>query len=188
MKGSLRYVDGILNILIVLIVVVVIWTCARTFLGHETFIRIGDFQVYQVLSGSMEPVFDMEDFIVVKKVNKEEVSIGDVITFKTEDNNFVTHRIVNMKIDNGLITVVTKGDANSVQDESVILTEANLMGKLYMRIPLMGRISKFSKSIYGFVLMACLPIVIIMGAFIAAVFRRLDKWQPEACTAKESHE
>ncbi|MFZ5985754.1 MAG: signal peptidase I [Bacillota bacterium] len=187
MKRFLKYVDRALNVLILFAMVAVIWTSVKMFLGHETFIKIGNFQVYQVLSGSMVPVFDREDFIIIEKVEPEEITPGDIITYKTSEDSFVTHRVLTISHNReGSLTVVTKGDANSSKDEPIVLNKENLEGKLYMGVPFLGKVSKFTKSTYGFILMACLPISVVLITFIATIFRRSNNTR-STVRAEQSH-
>lgn len=95
------------------------------------------FRSYTVLSGSMEPEFYPGDMVVVTKPNPSKLQPNDIITFKM-DNEIVTHRIVE-KTQEGFIT---QGDNNSVQD-SEIITEENIIGKVIFDIPKAGYITQF---------------------------------------------
>ena len=77
-----------------------------------------------VLTGSMEPTYDVGSVIYYKKVPKEEIKQGDVITFTLKDNTFVTHR-VNKVEDNDMYE--TKGDANTFVTHRVNKVEDNDM-------------------------------------------------------------
>ena len=65
-----------------------------------------------VLSGSMEPSYKKGSILYYEEVTQNELKVGDVITYTTNDGSFVSHRI--MKIEDELYE--TKGDANSVSD------------------------------------------------------------------------
>lgn len=108
-----------------------------------------------VLTGSMEPSFQVGSIIYYKHVNQNELKEGDIITFKM-GNYVVSHRI--NKIENGLYE--TKGDANNTVDSKKI-TYNDIVGKdLNINIPYLGFYVKFFKDnmyllvIFAFILIS----------------------------------
>lgn len=57
-------------------------------------VRLIGFQVFTVLSGSMEPTYHVGSLIYVKDVDYTELEAGDVITFMLDEDTVATHRIV----------------------------------------------------------------------------------------------
>ena len=75
------------------------------------------FQVFSVLSGSMEPGIPTGSVVVVTRVAASDVKVGDVITFQPPGRtSFVTHRVLTLDASSGLPVVTTKGDANAAPD------------------------------------------------------------------------
>ena len=104
--------------------------------------------IYQVLSGSMVPVYPIGSVIYVKECSPQEVKIGDVITFLIEkdSDNVVTHRVVGIDMDQGKF--ITKGYANPGKDpEGVLFT--NVVGKTVFCIPIGGIIYEKFNTILG---------------------------------------
>ena len=97
---------------ILIIIYVVVWL--PNLFGYKPLV---------ILSGSMEPTYDVGTIIYTKKVDKEEIKKNDIITFISE-NKYVSHR-VNDITDNGY---VTKGDANNVDDILTVKYE-DIVGK-----------------------------------------------------------
>lgn len=92
-----------------------------------------------VLSGSMEPTYDVGSIIYYKHVDESKLKIDDVITFESFDGELVTHRIYSME-DNYYIT---KGDANEIPDPGRVSYE-NIKGKVHKKsIPYIGYYVKF---------------------------------------------
>ncbi|GAA3950887.1 signal peptidase I [Gordonia caeni] len=105
--------------------------------------RLTGSTAYTVLTGSMEPSYPPGTLIVVQPTPGDQLAAGDVITFQPESGNpaVVTHRIVSSFYDNqGQRRFVTKGDANTVKDETM-LVEAQIRGKLIYSVPHVGRIN-----------------------------------------------
>lgn len=125
------------------------------------------FSAYVIISASMEPTIKVQDAIVLKRVEGEEIKKGDIITFVSTDNRFsgvtVTHRVVGIvKGDNGKYMFRTKGDNNNVED-STLVGEDYVTGKVILKIPKVGYIQYFLSQSYGWivaVVIPCLGIVI----------------------------
>ena len=79
--------------------------------------------ILKVSSNSMSPVFNKDDIVIVTK--QESYEVGDIITYYSDDNCLITHRIVE-KYENGFIT---KGDGNNIKDEKVVNSE-QIIGKV----------------------------------------------------------
>src|SRR6185312_15120341 len=88
------------------------------------------YQTYVVLSGSMEPAIRTGSVIVATAVDPKTLQVGDVITFLTADGQEnITHRIAAIHGDaQGHVSFITKGDANSVEDQNEIRFD-HLAGK-----------------------------------------------------------
>lgn len=57
--------------------------------------RLVGYQVFNVISGSMEPEYSVGDLIYVKKVNTKDIKVGMPITFVlNEDLVVATHRVI----------------------------------------------------------------------------------------------
>ena len=92
------------------------------FLATYFILRLsGTAEIYKVKTGSMEDGIHTGDYILVYKKNK--YKIGDIVTYKKEGYH-VTHRIIKK---NGN-KVITKGDANNVEDEETNIK--NIVGKV----------------------------------------------------------
>ncbi len=87
-----------------------------------------------VLSGSMEPTYKVGTVIYYKQVPKEELKVGDIITFELEKDDLVSHRIYQIVDDK----FITKGDANNTPD-SIELTYEQIKGRdIKYMIPYVG--------------------------------------------------
>ena len=71
------------------------------------------YQIYDVVSGSMEPTVPVGSIIYVKEAEPSSIKKGDIIAFQSGES-IVMHRVVDNKIVEGTFT--TKGDANPSED------------------------------------------------------------------------
>ena len=131
------------------------------------------FGAYVIISGSMEPNIHVYDVIVTKRTETTEMKKGDVITFYSNDNRFygatVTHRIVEV-VDGKEGVFRTRGDANNITDDALTIKE-NIVGKVVMRIPQLGRLQFFLASKGGWLVAVLIPCLAIISYDIVKVFK-----------------
>lgn len=101
-----------------------------------------------ITSNSMWPVLKRGDLVLIKKINLAQIQPEDIIVWKNQAG-FVIHRI--KEIDRVKKMVITKGDANNLNDKPVSFKE--IIGQVIMisdrkpfRIPLLGNITIFTRE------------------------------------------
>ena len=129
-------------------------------------------RLYTIVSGSMEPNIRVYDIVVDFKVDSpEQIKVGDVITFKSTSSIskdlIVTHRVVGIKEVNGQIEYVTKGDYNPAPDSDTAKFN-NVIGKVSMRFPQLGRLQFFLATKMGWLIVVVLP---ALGVIIYDIFK-----------------
>lgn len=125
--------------------------------------RVPDFMGYKpfiVLSGSMEPEILAGDLIVTKEIAPEDVQVGDVISFRVDQDVVVSHRVTEIETEGGL-SFLTKGDANIGMDATEVLPE-DLEGVYLWRFGGMGEFALFLQTPVGMLLFVVVP----LGLFI----------------------
>lgn len=105
-----------------------------------------------VLSGSMETEYSVDDLVIVKR--SDEYQIGDVVVYQSE-HSLILHRIIAMEGDE----VITKGDANNIEDEPI--RKEYIKGRAIAKIPKAGGLVHFLKTPVGFLLVLILAIVLL---------------------------
>ena len=101
-----------------------------------------DYPMASITSSSMWPALKEGDLVLIKAVTQEELEINDVIVYQNE-KGFTIHRLVKLNEE----TLVTKGDANNVNDSPVKYEQ--VVGRIVefrdkpLRIPYLGMISVF---------------------------------------------
>lgn len=107
--------------------------------------RLVGLRTFTVLSGSMEPTYHTGSLIYVKKVDAANLSEGTVITFMLDEDTVATHRIVGVVPDEdepGVVRYRTKGDANEVEDGSLVHYK-NVIGTPVFSIPKLGYVANY---------------------------------------------
>lgn len=126
---------------------------------------------YVIVSGSMEPTIKRRDAIVIKRYDEQELKVGDIITYRSEDPYFygimITHRIVDITTENGKTVYITKGDHNNTRDRLAVSSK-QIYGKVVMVIPKIGYIQTFLATSYGWVIAVVIP---CLGIIIADIIK-----------------
>lgn len=119
----------------------------QVFANGNTTPNVFGYKTFVIVSGSMEPELEIGDIAVVKNVNKDELQVGDVISFR-EGNAVVTHRITEITEEG---KYKTKGDANNTEDTNPV-DFINIEGKLSFRISKVGYAVIFIQNKIGIVI------------------------------------
>lgn len=81
-------------------------------------------RLYVVMSGSMSPVLEAGDAVLVRPVQPDQLRPGMIITYKAGGTGAVTtHRITELRTVDGARFVQTKGDANASPDPDLTPVE-----------------------------------------------------------------
>jgi len=128
-----------------------------------------------VFTGSMEPTLDVGGVVAVRPVDPLAVEVGDIITYEApiEPDLVITHRVVELINDGASLGFRTKGDANNGADDFII-PEANILGKVWLYVPLFGGLVRLVRTPLGFTLCLIVPGALIIwgeGKKIAAIIK-----------------
>ncbi len=129
--------------------------------------RLAGFQIFTIMSGSMEPDYPVGSLAYIKPVDTSTLTQGDVITFINGPNSVVTHRIVEVIHESDATGVEvlkfrTQGDANNSPDGSLVHYQ-NVIGTPSFIIPLLGYVSWFLQRPPG------IYFAIIAGTFLISL-------------------
>ncbi len=135
-------------------------------------VRLVGFQVFTVLSGSMEPTYHVGSLIYVKDVDYRELEAGDVITFMLSEDAIATHRIVGVvpdEEDPQVLRYRTKGDANNAEDGSLVHYK-NVVGTPVFTIPYLGYVANYIQNPPGMYVAISAGALLIMLVFLPDLF------------------
>lgn len=115
------------------------------------------YKIYVVLTGSMEPEINIGDVVIVK--NDEVVAPGNIVAYR-EGRTIIIHRVVNVKIENNTVYLITKGDANKANDIFPIDVK-NVEGKCVGVIPYLGYIFIIVYKYWILIIVALVVLIIV---------------------------
>lgn len=167
LKKIFNVIQKIASVALVLIICFIIFGMIQG--NHPKFFG---YQIFRVLTSSMQPAISENTCIITKEVPKENLKVGDIITFVSEDPDiygfYNTHRIYEIVEENGETRYVTKGDANPVPDENLV-AYSQVTGIFVGELPGGELIGKFflllsDNKIYFLVVM--LPLTLCLLSYI----------------------
>ena len=150
------------DIAIVAIAVIVIWIGLQAAFGTQN-------PFYVVASGSMIPVLEVYDIIIIQGHEPfEEVQVGDIIVFDrpSDHNRVIVHRVQAI-LDEDPKTVRTQGDANPtwIRGTDYPITEEEYIGKVAYIIPQVGYITQILKPPMNYIIIAVVIGIMIIKQF-----------------------
>ncbi len=131
-----RWMSRILTVLVILIMVGVVMLVSNHF----------TYGAYVVATGSMTGELNKGDVAIFERYEDQPLVEGQVVVFK-EGKNAVIHRIVDIKIINGLARYYTKGDANENEDTGY-RTDGDIVGLVNYRLPFFGYPTLWLRSLF----------------------------------------
>ena len=163
-KSVKKILDTATTVLVVLVVIFAIFLMGSRLVG---------LQVFNVISGSMEPTYSIGDLIYVKTVDPDSVKVGDPITFVlNEDLVVATHRVVAVDRENRQFT--TKGDANQTEDAAPVHFN-NLVGIPVFAVPLLGYVSAYIQSPPGMYVAIAFGVILLAAVFLPDMLAKNNK-------------
>lgn len=153
MDKTLKVIKAVINALMTMILILGIIFVLLYVIGIEPFV---------VESGSMQPTIQTGSLSFINKnVDYEKIKENDVIAFRAQTGNLVTHRVI--KITD--VGFETKGDSNDISD-GVSTTKDNYIGKNIFSIPKAGLLVKIIQTPRGKIILITFIILILIYGFL----------------------
>jgi len=190
-EESKNVFSKIMTGVVILLAALCIFLAIKIVTGQDT--SIFGYQVYHILTGSMEPTIPTGSTVITKQVDPYTLSEGDIITFVSRDEaiygNTNTHRILGIDDSDGERKFITKGDANGTID-SVEVSASDVKGKVVFHANLraFSKFLDFMKTGYGFFTVICLPFVFILWQISMKLRREIKAYAEETAKAEAEAE
>lgn len=142
------------------------------------------FDAYVIVSPSMVPTINVQDAIIIRREEPENLKQGDIISFLATDSYYsgkvITHRIIGIEhAEDGSLLYRTKGDNNNVADGTLV-NEGNVYGKVLFRIPWLGYIRQFLSTYFGWILCIALPLLYLILSEVIKVRKMICQKRKQA--------
>lgn len=172
MNGLKKALHILANIVLWVLIIIIAFFAIVTFSrkGTGNVAHIFGYTPMTVLSDSMAPTFHKDDLILVRQGDAAAYQEGDIISFWTSIGGvraINTHRIAAVYRSGDMVQYATKGDANQVNDEFLVVP-ADIIGEYVLSIPLLGKVLALMSTSVGFLVIIVLP---ILAFFLYQLYR-----------------
>ena len=157
------------DIAIIVIGVVLIWFAVKVVFNVDN-------PFYVVSSGSMIPVLNVGDILIVKDGNTfDSLKVGDIIVFNRPQggDRVIVHRIIEISDRFGEKVIVTKGDANDgiIPGTDFPIREKDYIGTVAYIVPKVGLVLKYLNPPVNY--------IIIVGIIGILIYTNMKKKNEE---------
>ena len=134
--------------LIVLILGIAISIVYQKHIKKASSIDIFGYKLYTILTGSMEPKYNIGDVIIDNPIAQKDIKVDTVITYALNQTT-VTHRVVELVEKDGKTMYRTQGDNNNSPDTDLV-DYSQVRGTIVFKISKLGKIISEFVSGIGF--------------------------------------
>lgn len=156
-KTILKFCETIIGILIILICATIL--IQRISNNHKSLLG---YRLFRVETGSMIPKYNINDVLLVKDVDHEDIVVGDDVTYMGNKTPYkgmiITHQVIEKRSDGDKINFTTKGIANSSADPEI--TEDQVIGKVLMEVGILSIVTNMLTNIYTLYFLIVLPFIL----------------------------
>lgn len=157
-----KLITGVKVVCVIFLLVVVAVLAIQRFSNNN--IAFAGFRMFNVVTGSMIPVYEVGDVVIVKEVDPATLEVGDDITYLGKEDTFagrvVTHRIIRIQKSTIGNIYYTQGVANDAPDPTI--TADQIYGKVIGKSFLMSFLSRLTENMGIFYIVIFLPIGLFM--------------------------
>lgn len=159
----LKLINNIVYVILFLIVASVLFFVILQRASNNA-IALGGVRVFNIISESMIPKYNIGDVLVVKSIEPQNIKVGDDIAYIGQESTFnqkiVTHQVIKIDYENGEYIFHTKGIANILEDP--LVHQNQVFGKVVYKIWILSFISKILSNVYVVFFGIFVPIVVLI--------------------------
>ncbi len=159
----LKLINNIVYVILFLIVASVLFVVILQRASNND-IALGGIRIFNIVSESMVPKYNIGDVLVVKSIEPQNIKVGDDIAYIGQESTFnqkiVTHQVIKIDYENGEYIFHTKGIANILEDP--LVHQNQVFGKVVYKIWILSLISKILSNVYVVFFGIFVPIVVLI--------------------------
>lgn len=161
--------------------------------GFQRFSNQGNFfgyRIYTVASGSMIPIYNIGDTLLIEEMEASEIKIGDAVTYLGRDSGvdgmIITHQVIDVEKDeNGKYLFYTKGVANNVVDP--VVSEEQVLGKVVHKFFFLSFLGRITTNMTSMLVFITIPIAFLIAIEIIKLVYKDDIEEIKSARDKEKN-
>lgn len=173
-----------------LLIIYVAFTLFQRFTNNSSFLG---YRLFNVATGSMIPVYNINDVIIVKETDVSTLKVGDDVAYKGTraglEGKIITHRIIKIEEDNnGEVRFFTQGVNSENVDPSI--SGSQILGKVEGKLFFINQLNHIVKSNLGFFFLVFCPLVLVIALEIAqsVIEHKLEKNEIQEISSKKKND
>ena len=186
-----KFIFGLLRFVVYsLLIIYVAFTLFQRFTNNSSFLG---YRLFNVATGSMIPVYSINDVIIVKEIDVSTLKVGDDVAYKGTraglEGKIITHRIIKIEEDNnGEVRFFTQGVNSKNVDPSI--NGSQILGKVEGKLFFINQLNHIVKSNLGFFFLVFCPSVLVIALEIAqsVIEYKLEKNEIQEINSKKKND
>lgn len=189
-KNNFNFLSFLFNIVKVVVyailIIIILFIGIQKLFNNE--VSIAGYKMFSVATGSMKPIYDVNDVIITKEVSYNTIKVGDDVTYIGKEGSFkdkvITHRVIGIAKSGGKYTFQTKGVANTENDP--LISEDQVYGIVVYKPVLLSFLSHIINNMYGIYFLIIVPIAFLIFLEIIDKIKGRDDNEKITSNKKES--
>ena len=186
-----KFIFGLLRFVVYsLLIIYVAFTLFQRFTNNSSFLG---YRLFNVATGSMIPVYNINDIIIVKETDVSTLIVGDDVAYNGTraglEGKIITHRIIKIEENNnGEFRIFTQGVNSKNVDPSI--SGSQILGKVEGKLFFINELNHIVKSNLGFFFLVFCPLVLVIALEIAqsVIEYKLEKNEIQEFSSKKKND
>ena len=157
-----KIITGIKIICVIVLFMLVAVLAIQRFSNND--VAIAGIRIFNVVTGSMIPVYNVGDVVIVKEVDPDTLKVGDDISYLGKEDTFagkvITHRIIRVEKTSIGKRFITQGVANDAQDP--MIDESQVYGKVLGKSYVLSVLTGLTQNMGLFYTVIFVPVAVLM--------------------------
>lgn len=170
----------ILKVIVTIIILIILLVILIQRVSNNK-ISLGGYQVYSIITGSMEPKYKVGDVILVKEVDLNQIKKGDDLTYQGKEGNFsgkiVSHQVIGINKSHDGYSFRTKGINNPIEDP--IVKEDQVLGIATYKFIILSFIGRIMSTAIGYFGLFVFVIILVSIQIVKIIFNGKEDEEDE---------
>lgn len=153
----------ILIIFCVALILVVVWQIVTD--NNES---IGGYRLFRIISGSMVPEFNVDEVVICRDTNSDDIKIGDIIVYRGKTgeltNRLIMHEVIDKKEVEGNLIFNVKGIQNTTGDPDVYASQ--ILGVVVHKSAILTLLYHLATSTYSSFIIIVILVINVFVSFL----------------------